>query len=459
MDYLIKQIKTNLDAFDIYTLFCNEKETALLDSSKKDSTLSEYSIIGIYPFLKVKSENNLVTINKFNNQGKITEESSFNGDVFQCLKEILADYKTIPHPSLPFTCGGIGYFSYDLVRELEVLPEKAVKDLEIPDMYMNFYDSYVIFNHITNEVFICTLNILKEKNERFIEIKNKILAGKKVQYLPPTNRDTVFKSNFSKEDYLDGIEQVRNYIKQGDIYITNLTQRFNCSTDRSAYDIYKDLRFINPAPFSSLLNFEDFSIISSSPERFLKIRKGLVETRPIKGTSPRGLTEEEDIINRKFLENSEKDKSELLMIVDLERNDLSKVCKPHSVKVTELFKIEQYSTVYHLVSNIVGELKDNVTAVDCMKACFPGGSITGAPKIRSMEIIDELERTRRSIYTGCIGYFGFDGNADFNIVIRTILLKDNKATFGVGGGITWESIKESEYDETLDKAKALMKVL
>lgn len=459
MDYLIKQIKTNLDAFDIYTLFCNEKETALLDSTKKDSTLSEYSIIGIYPFLKVKSQNNLVTINKFNNQGKVTEESNFNGDVFQCLKEILSDYKTLPHPSLPFTCGGIGCFSYDLVRELEVLPEKAVKDLEIPDMYMNFYDSYVIFNHITNEVFICTLNILKEKNERFIEIKNKILAGKKVQYSTPIKRDTVFKSNFSKEDYLDGIEQVRDYIKQGDIYITNLTQRFNCSTDRSAYDIYKDLRFINPAPFSSFLNFEDFSIISSSPERFLKIRKGLVETRPIKGTIPRGLTEEEDIINRKFLENSEKDKSELLMIVDLERNDLSKVCKPHSVKVTELFKIEQYSTVYHLVSNIVGELKDNVTAVDCMKACFPGGSITGAPKIRSMEIIDELERTRRSIYTGCIGYFGFDGNADFNIVIRTILLKDNKATFGVGGGITWESIKESEYDETLDKAKALMKVL
>ncbi|MCM8710922.1 aminodeoxychorismate synthase component I [Clostridium sp. SYSU_GA19001] len=459
MKPLIKQIETDLDAFDIYTLFKNEKETALLDSSKKDSSLSEYSILGIYPFLKIKYENSLVTISSFDSESNIAEESNFNGDVFKYLQQILDKYKIDSHPSLPFTCGGIGYLSYDLARKLEVIPEKAVKDLEIPDMYINFYDSYVILDHINNKVFICTLGILKEKNERFIEIKNKILKGKKLQYSPPIKTNTIFKSDFSKEDYLAHIERVRAYIKSGDIYITNLTQRFNCKTYKAAYDIYKDLRFINPAPFSSFLNFEDFSIISSSPERFLKIRNGFVETRPIKGTSPRGATKEEDIINKNFLKNSEKDKSELLMIVDLERNDLSKVCKPHSVKVTELFKIEEYSTVFHLVSTIIGELKHEMTAVDCMKACFPGGSITGAPKIRSMEIIDELEKTRRSIYTGCIGYFGFDGNADFNIVIRTIVLKDNRATFGVGGGITWESIKEAEYSEILDKAKALMKVL
>ncbi len=184
-----------------------------------------------------------------------------------------------------------------------------------------------------------------------------------------------------------------------------------------------------------------------------------VETRPIKGTRPRGKDKLEDEKNKKELLNSEKDKSELLMIVDLERNDLSKVCKPFSVKVTELFKLEEYATVFHLVSTVIGELKENVSSVKCIRECFPGGSITGAPKIRSMEIIEELEGLRRGIYTGAIGYFDLRGNCDFNIVIRTILAKDNKAYFGVGGGITIESEEEMEYEETLDKAKALMRVL
>ena len=204
---------------------------------------------------------------------------------------------------------------------------------------------------------------------------------------------------------------------------------------------------------------EDFYILSSSPERFLKIESGVIETRPIKGTRPRGENTDEDERYKNELLESEKDKSELLMIVDLERNDLSKVCKPNTVKVTELFKLEEYSTVFHLVSTVVGEIKEEHSPIDCIKACFPGGSITGAPKIRSMEIIDELEKVRRNIYTGSIGYIGLDGNSDFNIVIRTALIKENKAYFGVGGGITYESIERMEYDETLDKARALMNVL
>jgi para-aminobenzoate synthetase component 1 len=207
------------------------------------------------------------------------------------------------------------------------------------------------------------------------------------------------------------------------------------------------------------MNFEGFNIICSSPERFLSIKKRVVETRPIKGTMPRGFNVAEDLKNKNILINSEKDKAELLMVVDLERNDLSKVCKPGSVKVTELFKLEEYSTVFHLVSTVIGELKEAVSPLDCIKACFPGGSITGTPKIRSMEIIEELEPVRRNIYTGALGYLGFEGNVDLNIIIRTILIKDNKAYFGVGGGITWDSKEESEYDETLDKAKALMRVL
>ncbi|MDZ5000603.1 aminodeoxychorismate synthase, component I, partial [Clostridium perfringens] len=198
---------------------------------------------------------------------------------------------------------------------------------------------------------------------------------------------------------------------------------------------------INKAPFAAYMNFEDFQVISSSPERFMEINKGKVVTRPIKGTRPIGSNKEEDLRNSLELINSEKDKAELLMVVDLERNDLSKVCKPHSVKVTELFKLETYATVFHLVSTVEGELKDNISAVRCIKECFPGGSITGTPKIRAMEIIEELEKVKRNFYTGSIGYFDFRGNADFNIAIRTIIKKDNKAYVGVGGGITYDSIE------------------
>ena len=252
---------------------------------------------------------------------------------------------------------------------------------------------------------------------------------------------------------------VRAYIKSGDVYITNLTQRFKCETNKSPYDVYRELRRINPAPFSAIMHFEGFSIVSSSPERFLSVRNRIVETRPIKGTRPRGKNKAEDDLNRQELLDSEKDKSELIMIVDLERNDLSRVCRKNTLKVTELFKLEEYSTVFHLVSTVTGELKEGYSAIDCIRACFPGGSITGAPKVRSMEVIEELEPTRRNIYTGCLGYLGFDGNADFNIIIRTILMKDGSAYFGVGGGITWESEKHAEYEESLDKARALMSAL
>ena len=238
-----------------------------------------------------------------------------------------------------------------------------------------------------------------------------------------------------------------------------MTQRFWCYNEDDSFDIYKKLRSINKAPFSAYLNFEDFQIISSSPERFIQVFNNKAHTRPIKGTRPRGNNVEEDEKNKLELFNSEKDKAELLMVVDLERNDFSKVCKPHTVKVTENFKLEEYATVFHLVSTVEGELKEDVSAVRCIKECFPGGSITGTPKIRAMEIIEELEGLKRNLYTGSIGYFDIRGNCDFNIVIRTIIKKDNRAYFGVGGGITWDSNPEDEWFETIDKAKALMKVL
>ncbi|MCY6370807.1 aminodeoxychorismate synthase component I [Clostridium ganghwense] len=449
MNPLIEEVNTELDAFSIYSIFKDRYESIFLDSGMDRERLGKYSFIALNPFITFKSKNNVCFLNR----------EQYEGDTFEELKKIIKKYKFNNNTKFPFIAGGIGYFSYDLGRSIEKLPEISEEDVDIPDCYFNFYDNIIVIDHVNNKTYVTALGILEEQKESISHIKNKICKGKKVQYQKHKKNKLPFQSNFTKKEYIKTIDRVREYIKNGDIYITNLTQRFTCDIEKDPYDVYRTLRNINPAPFAAYMKFEGFSIVSSSPERFLKIKDGVVETRPIKGTRPRGKNEEEDLNNRQELLNSEKDKSELLMIVDLERNDLSRVCRPNSVKVTELFELEQYSTVYHLVSTIKGELRDECTSIDCIKACFPGGSITGAPKIRSMEIIDELEKVRRNIYTGCIGYIGFDDNVDLNIVIRTILMKDNKAYLGVGGGITWESDSEAEYEETLDKARALFRSL
>ncbi|MDP2844225.1 MAG: aminodeoxychorismate synthase component I, partial [Acetobacterium sp.] len=273
------------------------------------------------------------------------------------------------------------------------------------------------------------------------------------------NENVTFRGNFTKPEYLKALDAVHEYILAGDIYQTNLTQRFDADLQISPLELYSELRKINPAPFASYIDFGEGQIVSSSPERFILVQGRNIETRPIKGTMPRGKTAEEDAANRETLVNSEKDKAELLMIVDLERNDLGKIAKTGTVKVPELFKLETYQTVFHLVSTVTAELKDDLDAIDCVKATFPGGSITGAPKIRAMEIIDELEPTQRNIYTGSIGYIGFNGDLDLNIAIRTIVCKDGKGYFQVGGGIVWDSDNESEYQETFDKGRALMDAL
>lgn len=450
MNFKIKEIRTNMNCFEVYSIFKDEKDTILLDSSKKDSKYSKYSFIGLNPFIKFTSYNKEITING----------EKKNGDAFEELERLVKEYNFNIDLDIPLISGCMGYFSYDVGRELEKLPNTAKEDIKIPHSYFLFYDNIIIFDLTKNKVYITALGIKESPSVSINNIENKIITGKKIDGNIIYNKNnTEFFSNFTRESYMKSVKKVKEYILSGDVYINNLTQRMWCHSYEEAFNIYSKLREINKAPFSCFMNLDNFQIISSSPERFLKVEKNMVETRPIKGTRPRGVTVEEDKKYKEELINSEKDKSELLMIVDLERNDLSKVCKPNTVKVTELFKIEEYATVFHLVSTIVGELDKDVSSIKCIKECFPGGSITGAPKIRAMEIIEELEKIRRGIYTGSIGYFDFRGGCDFNIVIRTILKKDNKAYFGVGGGITIESDEEMEYEETLDKAKALMKVL
>lgn len=446
MNFDIKEISTSLNPIEVYNIFKDEKDTIFLDSSKEDKNLSKYSFIGLNPFLNFHS---------FGNKSYINNEE-INGEPFEVLEGIIKKYEIKIESELPLLSGCMGYISYDTGRILETLPNTSAQDFQIPDMKFTFYNNIIIFDIIKSKVFITDLGIGSNK---ICELEQEILNGVNILEEEVKRSNNKFYSNFTKENYKKAVGKLKEYIVSGDVYIANMTQRFYCNNYEDSFDIYKKLRTINKAPFSSFMNFEDFQIISSSPERFIQIKEGNVHTRPIKGTRPRGHNEETDNKNKEELLSSEKDKAELLMVVDLERNDLSKVCKPHSVKVAELFKLEEYATVFHLVSTIEGTLKENISTVKCIKECFPGGSITGTPKIRAMEVIEELEMLKRNIYTGSIGYFDFRGNADFNIVIRTIVKKDNKAYFGVGGGITYDSIEEDEYNETLDKAKALMRVL
>ncbi|MFZ5353438.1 MAG: aminodeoxychorismate synthase component I [Bacillota bacterium] len=451
-----EQFNTKLNAFELFSILKDDSHCFFLDSGMDCNKLGRYSFIGSEPFLIFKSKNEDIEIL----QGSY--HKSIKGNPFEELQLLFDKYTAAVSDDLPFTGGAVGYFGYDLCHFIEKLPRKAVDDVCIPDSFFGFYDTIIAVDHKTNECFAasngftgCEKDNVKRLIKRIKCNENKIIS----KPLNDKYREVQYESNFTKENYIKAVENIREYILSGDIYQANLTQRFRCNTTKSPFELYEILRTINPAPFAAFMDIGEAHILCSSPERFLKISSRFMETRPIKGTRPRGKTMEEDLAYREELLSSEKDKSELLMIVDLERNDLGRVSEPGSVKVEELFHLEEYATVYHLVATITGKIRDEYTEFDAIKAAFPGGSITGAPKIRAMEIIDELEPAQRNIYTGSIGYMGFNRNIDLNIVIRTILLKDGAAYFQAGGGIVWDSDPEEEYKESLQKAKAMMNAL
>lgn len=443
---MIKEINTKLNSFEIFTIFKDDKNSFILDSAMDKQKLGRYSFISSNPFKILKYKN--------------TKENPLDN-----LQSELNKYKVENNTHLPFIGGAVGYLSYDLGNYIEKLPKTAVDDTNIYDLYFGFYNWVIVIDHLENKTYIATPNLDIEKENEIIEYiekrinKSEINGIDSICYEEKSVERTKLTSNFTKNEFENAVRKVQDYIRQGDIYQANLTQRFNGKTTLSSYELYRDLRRFSPAPFGAFLNFEDSHILSNSPERFIKCIDRKIETRPIKGTRPRGKDKEEDLKLQEELKNSEKDRAELLMIVDLERNDIGKISKIGTVKVPELFVIEPYANVNHLVATVVGELDDNKDCIDVIKATFPGGSITGAPKIRSMEIIDELEPTQRNIYTGSIGYIGFNGDMDLNIAIRTIIKKDENVYFQVGGGMTWDSNPEDEYQETLDKAKSIMKAL
>lgn len=434
-----------------------------LDSACGAEKLGRFSFLGCDPFLVFRSKGDSISLEWRDGNIEV-----FRANPFIALKDIFGRYR-MPAGSMrfPFLSGGVGYFAYDLKDFTERLVSIAADDLNIPDCIMGFYDVVIIYDNASRRAYIASSGMPEtdafrasaRAKRRLEEFKARIRSGRGPESLHSPMKRPDPASNFSKAQYMKTIERAKSYIRKGDIYQVNLSQRFHSKLGMDPLELYSRLRISSPAPFSAYLDFGDVSVLSSSPERFLLKRGSYIETRPIKGTRPRGPDALSDSFLGAELLQSEKDRAEHIMIVDLERNDLGRICEYGSVYLQENMALEKYSNVFHLVSTVSGRLKEGTDPIDCLLAAFPGGSITGAPKIRSMEIIEELEPVKRSVYTGAIGYISFDGDMDTSIVIRTFLVKEDDVYFQVGGGIVADSDPELEYEETLHKAKGLLEAL
>jgi para-aminobenzoate synthetase component 1 len=462
--YLLKEVSTQASAIEIYEMFCLEPNSAILDSNMNAGEMGRYSFIVHDPFLTFASKGRKVIITKETGV-EIIEDT----DPLKELRQLLKKYKMPRHPELPpFLGGAVGYFSYDLGYLLEKLPRKSVDDHGIPDIYLGFYDTVVIMDHQEHKTYLASTGFPETE-----DLKRRIRAEQRLQRMEtrllhdrencstddPPFMQGAYSSNFTRDQYCAIVEKAKDYIMAGDIFQVNLSQRLCAKIVEPPFSLYKRLRSVSPAPFACYLNMTDVIVASASPERLLSLQGNVVETRPIKGTRPRSQDPILDAQLRDELWASEKDRAELVMIIDLERNDLGRVCNYGTVKVPDLIRMEEYATVFHLVATVTGELEGDKDIVDLLKATFPGGSITGAPKIRAMEIIDEIEPFRRGIYTGSIGYIDFSGDADLNIAIRTFVIKDGLVHFQVGGGIVADSDPDMEYEETLHKARGLLEAL
>jgi para-aminobenzoate synthetase component 1 len=460
-----------------------------LDSGKADHELSQYSFIGAQPFLTIRSRGEGIDIV----EGKTIRH--VRGNPLHVLAYEMGQRRlTGGSPLLPFAGGGVGYFSYELGRLTAEVPLKAADDLGLPEMQVSFYKTLLAYEHRTRRWIGAAVDLaggrgttvrkrLGNDIEKFRELASKPHRGTVTAATTPAEpeagedsgqatettapvpgrRFTVdgveVTSTMSHEEYLSAVRKIQEHIAAGEIYQANLTQRWTAPYVGEPGRLYHELRKASPVPFGFYMNTGECIIAGASPESFLTVKGRTVETRPIKGTRRRGASPEEDQELRRELESSEKDKAELTMIADLERNDLGRICATGSVEVKELHRLESFSTVHHLVSTVKGELRPGVTLTDIMEATFPSGSITGAPKKRAMEILDEVEGTVRGPYTGAMGFLGLDGSLSLNVAIRTLVLSQGLCHLGVGGGIVADSQPEAEYEECQTKARGMLAAL
>ncbi len=427
-------------------LYTKERYSFLFESLEPWGERGRYSFIGARPLLIFKTLGSKILVE----QGGDTVQLS--GNPFEVLKQILGQYRQNFRVQ-PFGGGAVGYIGYDAIRYLEKIPDKNQSQLNLPEIFLIFPEELIVFDHYLNYVDL----IINSGDSGRVRVVSDIFMDCPPMVSSSRNTDTLrFSSNFDEDSFCKVVNKAKLYIKRGDVFQVVLSQRLYAETETDPFYIYQALRKTNPSPYMYYLKFDDCAVLGSSPETLVKLKDGVASSRPIAGTRPRGDTIKEDKALADELLDDEKERAEHTMLVDLARNDLGRVCRPGSVRPTELFRIERFSKVMHIVSDIEGRLNPGCDAVDLFCATFPAGTVTGAPKVRAMEIIDELEPVKREIYAGAIGYFDFWGNMDFCIAIRTIVIHQHKIFIQAGAGVVADSIPEREYLETLNKASALI---
>ena len=463
--YTSKKVKNDNEVINLIDNFLIEKNSFIFESVEKGKIKGRYTIFGKNPDKIWEFNNNCSYLIKNKNKFKLKQKPQ------NLIESIIEEFKfEIPSNLPPISSLISGYFSYDSIRYIEKIPNSCKDDIKVPDVRLLRPRTLVIHDNLKKKIFyivnvFCDENI-KDYSKKYLEIKSElsnllIQSSKQIVSRPLSKKlnKIKIKSNTSKNTFLKMVNKAKKYIKLGDIFQVVLSQRFEMKLSKKPLEIYKKLRLTNPSPFMYFFNFNDFQIVGASPEILVRLRDGRITVRPIAGTRPRGKTINQDIFFEKDLLKDKKELSEHLMLLDLGRNDAGKVSKIGTVKVTESFIIERYSHVMHIVSNVVGEYNKIFSKFKSLLAGFPAGTVSGAPKIRAMEIIDELEKSKRKVYAGGIGYFSANGEFDTCIALRTAVAKDNKFYVQAGAGIVADSIPTKEYEETVNKAKALINAL
>ena len=459
--YRVKRSKDYKEVENIFNFLLVKKNSFIFESVEKGSIRGRYTIIGLNPD-KVWDINKNIITEKFNNKKKILKKKPLN-----FLNNLIDEFSSkVPRGIPKMAAMLVGYFSYDTIRYIENIPDKCADDLKIPDVRIFRPNNLVIYDNLKKKIYfiehVYAETKIKNYFEKYQAIKRNLETYEDysniklpIKFTYKKNNNPI-KSNISKNQFKNCVKKAKEYIARGDVFQVVLSQRFERKINKTPLEIYNHLRLSNPSPFMFYFNFEDFKIIGSSPEILVRLRDNQVTVRPIAGTRPRGSTKAQDTKYAKDLLKDKKELAEHLMLLDLGRNDVGKVSKVNTVKVTESFTIEKYSHVMHIVSNVVGEFDRKNSIFETLLSGFPAGTVSGAPKIRAMEIIDKLEKSKRKLYAGGIGYFTSSKEFDTCIALRTALIKDNKFYVQSGAGVVADSIPEKEYQETVNKAKALM---
>jgi anthranilate synthase component 1 len=437
----------------------------LLESVEGGERIARYSFLGWDPFLVVRGRGDSLVIEE---SGEALRETA---RPFDKLRQLALKYRPVSPPDAPpFLGGAVGYFAYDFVRQFEKLPAIATDDLGMEDLHLMYFSDILVFDHLLHRIHIVA-NVLADRGSQSLEakyqdallrieqIEARLTAPMSLPVSAPAQGVPDVQSNLGEDEYHSIVRKAKEYIRAGDIFQVVLSQRFRMPVSCDPFDIYRALRFVNPSPYMFFIRMEDLHLVGASPEMLVKVRDGRVEYGPIAGTRPRGRTPEEDRRLAEELIRDEKERAEHIMLVDLGRNDLGRVCEYGTVHVTDLMRIEKYSHVMHIVSSIEGKLRTGLDCLHALEACLPAGTLSGAPKVRAMEIIEELEPNRRGLYGGAVGYIDFCGNLDTCIALRTLVIRNGTAYIQAGGGIVADSSPEREREESCNKARALIRAV